>query len=401
MGENFNVGGVMLDRPFRIRRLGHFMFNFINIHEAYKFYIDLLGFSITDTVDMSGRLTSEVAASLDDLNMYLSRYGSDHHAFIFSSKNLAEARGRGAPPKVTVGQLTWQVGSLDEVVNGEEWFRSQQMKIQKSGRDTPGSNWHTYTLDPWGHPNEIYYGIEQIGWNGYSKPKELWRGFLETPERPQIPEYQEVQEAIDKGVDLCSGYRHQETREFSYATDGILMARPFKITSIGPVRFMVPDMEEALEFYCGKLGFQTTEEVMWDGHRCVFLRINTDHHALALYPEEIGPALGLSDHSYCMSFGVQLYSYEQLQNAIRFLEESGVTIRYLPPELTPGMDYTAFAVDPDGHLVQLYYYMEQIGWDGRPRPQDRRRPIDHSNWPETLDATSDVFGGQTYLGPWA
>lgn len=26
-GQRYNVGGVMLDRPFKIRRLGHFGFN--------------------------------------------------------------------------------------------------------------------------------------------------------------------------------------------------------------------------------------------------------------------------------------------------------------------------------------------------------------------------------------
>ena len=47
-----------------------------------------------------------------------------------------------------------------------------------SGRDMPGSNWHTYLLDPDGHSNELYYGIEQIGWDGYSKPQSMYdRGF--------------------------------------------------------------------------------------------------------------------------------------------------------------------------------------------------------------------------------
>ena len=37
----------------------------------------------------------------------------------------------------------------------------------------PGSNWHTYLYDPDGQSNELYYGIEQIGWNGHSKPKAM------------------------------------------------------------------------------------------------------------------------------------------------------------------------------------------------------------------------------------
>jgi hypothetical protein len=63
------------------------------------------------------------------------------------------------------------------------------------------------------------------------------------------------------------------------------------------------------------------------------------------------------------------------------------------------MDYTAFAVDPDGHTIQLYYYMEQVGWDARVRSKAERRKIDNNNWPETVDGQSDTFDGETLLGP--
>jgi len=78
-----------------------------------------------------------------------------------------------------------------------------------------------------------------------------------------------------------------------------------------------------------------------------------------------------------------------------------VRVRYLPAELSPGIDYSAFAIDPDGHAIQLYYYMEQIGWDGRPRPAHLRPKVDHANWPESVPAASDAFNGEVYLGPWS
>ena len=124
-----------------------------------------------------------------------------------------------------------------------------------------------------------------------------------------------------------------------------------------------------------------TEEVTWHGHRCLFLRCNTDHHCLAVYPLALArgtePAAPIAMN---LSFGVKLYDYQQLRDAVAFLKKHGVRILNLPPELFPGMDYTAFAVDPDGHLVQLYYYMEQIGWDGKPKPaqsapQGRQREL--------------------------
>jgi hypothetical protein len=100
-----------------------------------------------------------------------------------------------------------------------------------------------------------------------------------------------------------------------------------------------------------------------------------------------------------MSFGNQVGDYEQLRNAVDYLKSEGVTIKYLPPELFPGIDYSAFAVDPDGHLIQLYYYMEQVGWDGKVRPKSERRKVDNNNWPKTLEPMADVFDGEIFQGP--
>ena len=100
-----------------------------------------------------------------------------------------------------------------------------------------------------------------------------------------------------------------------------------------------------------------------------------------------------------MSFGVELGSYSQLREAVAFLKSRGVTfVDPIPPELYPGIDYSAFALDPDGHCIQLYYYMEQVGWDGRVRPQSARRQIQRE-WPEALEPLSDTYVDQVFQGP--
>jgi hypothetical protein len=104
----------------------------------------------------------------------------------------------------------------------------------------PGSNWHTYLFDPDGHSNELYYGIEQIGWNGHSKPRIMYdRGFDHPPELPQISEQQEVQDALTKNVDLLSGYRSVENLPAIFDVDGISLPRPFKIVRLGPSIFLL------------------------------------------------------------------------------------------------------------------------------------------------------------------
>lgn len=401
----FNVGGVLLDRPFKIRRLGHFGFNLVHMEEGVRFYSDLLGFRISDVIDYSRRAASpEQIAGLGDPKGYFMRYGGDHHAFVIFNKRVREALRTRHPlrPGVTINQITWQVGSLREVANAIKWFGEKGITIQRSGRDMPGSNWHTYLYDPDGHTNELYYGIEQIGWNGHSKPRAMYdRGFDEAPELPQLSEFDETQQALENGIDLMSGYRHIERRPATYDVDGILLPRPFKIVRIGPVSLFVKDVDAAEAFYRDTFGFIPTEEVFWQGQRCVFMRVNTEHHSLALYPLALHEPLGLSAHTTSMALGLQLANYQQLRDAVRFLADHGVrSTNTVPSELYPGIDYAAHVFDPDGHCLQLYYYMEQIGWDGKTQPKEQRQRPANGEWPAVLEAMPDTYHGEPYLGPW-
>jgi catechol 2,3-dioxygenase-like lactoylglutathione lyase family enzyme len=302
---------------------------------------------------------------------------------------------------VTTNQITWQVGSLREVVDGHAWFKAKGLRIHRVGRDTPGSNWHFYPFDPDGHVNELFYGIEQVGWDGYSKPPAMHKvGYREPPQLPHRSEYAEVTASFNEGVDPRKGRRQAESSDEKYDVGGVLLARPFKIVRIGPVRLFVRDIDRSVAFYRDALGLAVTEEITWRGHRCVFLRANTEHHSLALYPIALRAEIGLHPGTTLFSFGLQVADYRQLRDAIAFLKESNVAIKYLPPELFPGIDYCAFAIDPDGYAMQLYYYMEQVGWDGRPRPAALRSKVDNDRWPESVPAMSDAFLGEAYLGPW-
>jgi catechol 2,3-dioxygenase-like lactoylglutathione lyase family enzyme len=402
MTRDFVVGGVRLPRPFRIRRLGHFGLNVHDPEVSRRFYEGLLGFRIADPLDFGPRLTPEQRATLGPTQGYFTRHGTDHHSFVFFPRRAYGAMNVHAKdyPDVTVNQITWQVGTLREVKSGLSYFKDRNLPIRRSGRDNPGSNWHFYPLDPDGHVNELYYGIEQIGWDGYSKPRGMHTTqYTQPPELPHKSEYAEVEAGLARGVDPRTGIHQKETQEEKYDVGGVLLGRPFKISKIGPVRLFVKDVEKSLAFYRDDMGLTVTEEITVRGHRCVFLRTNTEHHSLGLYPLALRAELGLSTHTTLMSFGLQVGDYQQLRDAVSFLKDQGVTIKHLPSELFPGIDYCAFAIDPDGHAFQLYYYMEQVGWDGRPRPASQRPKIDNQNWPETVPAAVDTFAGEVYLGP--
>ena len=401
--ESFDVGGVLLNQPFKIRRLGHFGFNLTSMEEGLRFYVDLLGFRISDITDYSKRAAQpQQLADLGDPHGYFTRYGGDHHALVLFPKRVRDALGRHERAGVTINQITWQVGSLREVAGAIQWFKKRGIPLQRAGRDMPGSNWHTYLYDPDGHSNELYYGIEQIGWNGHSKPRAMYdRGFDQPPELPQVSEYEEVQQALGRGIDPISGYRFIEKLPARYDVDGILLPRPFKVVRLGPVSLFVENIEAAESFYRHTLGFIITEEVLWKGERCLFLRCNTEHHSLALLPLKLRDALGLGMHSKSAALGLQLANYRQLRDAVSFFQSHGFKVAdAFPGELHPGIDYAAHVFDPDGHCIQLYHAMEQIGWECKPRPQHLRNPQRLSDWPEMLDGSDDSYAGEPFLGPW-
>jgi catechol 2,3-dioxygenase-like lactoylglutathione lyase family enzyme len=397
-GEQFSVGGVLYDRPFKIRRLNHFGISVEDTATSAAFYRDVLGFSVADRLDLEKYDPGPWLDGLPDKHVWFLRHNSDHHTFVLMPRAWIEHMDPPARPDITVNQITWQAGSLREVVEARRWFEQIGQPVERYGRD-PGSNWHTYFHDPTGHTNELEYGIEQVGWDGLSKPEVTWPWAHEHPELPYKAESTEIQDALAAGVDINSGHRWIDDAPKTHDVGGVLLARPFRPVRIGPVSIFVADLVASVDYYTDRLGLVVTEETVVAGHRVVHLRATTEHHSLTLLPLELRSHLGLGEKTTLLSFGVQVGSYEQLRAAKEFLEEKEVQLLDLPQELHPGIDYVVHAVAPDGHVMQLYYYMEQVGWDGRVRPADQRRQVQPGVWPEALAPLSDTYGGETFWGP--
>jgi catechol-2,3-dioxygenase len=230
----------------------------------------------------------------------------------------------------------------------------------------------------------------------------MLHGMAEASREPHLSEYNEVQADLAKGLDMMSGYRQDADRPAGYDVDGVLLARPFKVTRIGPVNLFVDDLPMAREFYGDVMGFNESEEVEWQGEKAVFLRCNTEHHSVGLFSKALRAKLGLADISSSMSFGLQVATYRQLKDAVTFLRANGIRVEadLIPPALHPGIDYAAYAFDPDGHCLELYHQMEQVGWNGQVRSRELRPAVDPNNWPDTVEAQSDSYGGEPFLGPW-
>lgn len=406
MNKKYDVGGVQLDRPFKIRRFGHFGYNVEKLDEAVKFYTDILGFRKTDETslfdELEGKVLEIAKNVVTDPRMYFTTHASDHHALLLAHKTFGTFnRNDKYSPDNTMSQITWQVGSLAEVVNSIEYLKEKNVRIGRIGRDMPGGNWHVYFLDPDGNTLELYYGMEQLGWQRKSKPKEMhYRGFTDSPELPQMSEWAELLEAYERDIDIDSGWQPKEAHlEETHNVEGILLPRPFKVTKLGPVSMFTDKLEEMTEFYVDVMGFAVSERAEVNGADIVYLRHGTEHHSLVLVEKSIREMFQLSDHSSNFAMGMEVGTYRQLVEAREFLTEQGYTERAdLPAELHLGMDYVTYFEDPDGHLVQLYYYMENIGWDGKARPADTRRKLE-SPWPVTVEPLSDTYVDQTFMGP--
>jgi catechol 2,3-dioxygenase-like lactoylglutathione lyase family enzyme len=398
--ERFDVGGYWQARPFRVTRLGHLGLNCTLIDESVRCYRDLLGLRVSDRMDFRDRIKNpEILEGLGDTGGYFMRHGTEHHSFVLFNKRVREAvdTKRNFRSGVTINQISWQVSSLQEVVDSESWLRERGHAIQRAGRDMPGSNWHTYFYDQDGHTNELFYGMEQVGWQGISKSLDFYKHMLrETAKLPQISEAEEVSNALASGVDLSSGHRDVPDEPGRFEVGGVLLSRPFKISRIGPLRLFVDDIDAARGFYRDVLGLRITEEIEYEGLRCLLLRANTEHHAIGLYPIELRERLQLSAHSTTFAIGMQVGGYRQLRDARTFLLEHGMTEVKLPPELFPGMPRAFRVRDPDGHVIELYDSMRQVL---PPAPVARQADVFTDEWPETVDDDGLAFLGEPYLGP--
>src|SRR5262245_59818099 len=126
VNSRYNVGGVLLPRPFKIRRLGHFGFNVIKVTEGVEFYRDLLGFKLSDTIDFGKAPWAPKGDDLGDTRGYFMRYGTDHHAFVLFNRKVLDFRpDRKFAPEVTINQITWQCGSLREIMDAHTYFQER------------------------------------------------------------------------------------------------------------------------------------------------------------------------------------------------------------------------------------------------------------------------------------
>lgn len=140
---------------------------------------------------------------------------------------------------------------------------------------------------------------------------------------------------------------------------------PFSIKKIGHVVLMVEDLERSLAFYTQVLGFRVSDvypDTMMPG-KMVFMRCNEDHHGIAL----VGGGKGPSAHGEIHHMAFEVATLDDVLLARDHLMRHNVPIDFEGRRRAGAQVAVEFS-DPDGHRLEIYWGLDQVGSDGRVRP---------------------------------
>ena len=159
---------------------------------------------------------------------------------------------------------------------------------------------------------------------------------------------------------------------------------PFRISKIGHVALHVRDLPRAARFYTEVLGFQVSDvydDAMIPGG-AVFLRCNTDHHGIALFRAEGEPGPGLHHVAF------EVATLAEVVRVRDHLRRHAVPITF-EGRRRAGCQIAVEFRDPDGHWLEIYWNIDQIGSDGRSRPAEEWKGV-----PSLEQAIADPVRGQ-------
>jgi catechol 2,3-dioxygenase-like lactoylglutathione lyase family enzyme len=162
--------------------------------------------------------------------------------------------------------------------------------------------------------------------------------------------------------------------------------RPRRIAHVG---ITTSDLEGFVAFYEDVLGMTVSDRMPYPEsspfHEGVWMRCNSDHHTISVFGlrEPSAPATDRSLTGRLHHLAFEMASFDDLRRAARMIRE-----RDLPVQGTrtggPGCQLRLYFWDPENNLIELFWGLDQVGWDGVARPYPPVEQIDL----ETLDIES-------------
>ncbi len=145
--------------PFNITKIGHVVLNSSDLERSVQFYTQVMGFQISDIY------TPNIAPG----GMVFMRYSPDHHGVALVGKMP------GKSENIELNHLAFEVSTLDEVLRARDHLERNGVKIDFEGRRRAGVQIAVEFRDPDGHLLEIYWGLDQVGSDGRSRPADEWK----------------------------------------------------------------------------------------------------------------------------------------------------------------------------------------------------------------------------------
>jgi catechol-2,3-dioxygenase len=151
----------------------------------------------------------------------------------------------------------------------------------------------------------------------------------------------------------------------------------FNILKLGHAGYHVLDMQQAVKFYSEVLGFRVSD---WRGDFFVFLRCNTDHHALNF-------VTGDSPRLHHLAF--EVIDWSEVNKFADWLARNQTHLVWGPGRHIIGHNVAAYTNTPDGVRVELYCELDQMKDEAlgyfEPRPWHQEVPLyPKMHGPETL-----------------
>ncbi|MCH7914233.1 MAG: VOC family protein [Deltaproteobacteria bacterium] len=143
----------------KIKKLGHLGIFVKDVEKSKKFYTEILGFKVSD---------------VNEQGITFLRCATDHHDTVLVPLPK-EKHGSTSTERREVQQISYEVDREEDLREALKFLKEKGVTIASGLRQRgPGSDMTIDFLDPDGNNIQLYCGMDQIGWDDVSKPKEMW-----------------------------------------------------------------------------------------------------------------------------------------------------------------------------------------------------------------------------------
>jgi len=145
--------------PIKTHKVSHVVLNVSDVERSAKFYTEILGFQISDR---------------NPIGMVFLRNHTDHHTLALAP-GPKDATLAPKDKYLTFNHVALEVDSIQDLFTAREFLQQQGIELEFEGRRGAGCNAGIEIRDPDGYMVELTCQMDQVGWDGTSRPSDQYR----------------------------------------------------------------------------------------------------------------------------------------------------------------------------------------------------------------------------------